>query len=163
MDRESLPVGSVEAGEDFDKALVNLGLRAEGLLWAWDKTIEHFVLVMITEHFDHVGPLAIQKTLFAAYDASATPREISPFIVRLHSPKQTIISNMPMGQVLTEDKIPMPEVGLTINAADLTYHSFWVYRWPGFKGAKPGWKRREPTARNREWRRFTDNVQKLAA
>jgi hypothetical protein len=163
MDRESLPAGSIEAGEAFDKALIALGLRADGLLWAWDHTIGHFVLVLVTEHFDHAGPLAIQRTLFAAYDASATPKEISPFVVRLHSPKQTVVGAMMMGQLLTEDEVPIPDAEFRANTADLTYNSAWVYRWPGYNGAKSGWTRREPTARNREWRRFASNVDRLAA
>jgi hypothetical protein len=48
------------------------------------------VLVIVTSLFDFVGPLRLMRLLFDAYDAAATPKEIDPFILRLHSPKHAL-------------------------------------------------------------------------
>ncbi len=42
---------------------------------------------MVTSIVDAGGPLALNKLLFKAYNAKATPKEISPFIVRVYSPE----------------------------------------------------------------------------
>jgi hypothetical protein len=38
--------------------------------------------------------MELQSLLFKAYNAAATPREIDPFIVRLHSPRHRIIREL---------------------------------------------------------------------
>jgi len=42
---------------------------------------------MITSIIDAGGPLALNQLLFKAYNAEATPKTISPFIVRVYSPE----------------------------------------------------------------------------
>lgn len=76
----------MEAGRSYLLALKALGLEPEGLFWVWDKADGAFVLWLVSRYFDIVGPARLSKLLFKAYNASATPREIDPFIVHLHSP-----------------------------------------------------------------------------
>lgn len=90
MDQKDLGIERYDAGRDFLAALRSLGLNPEGLFWAYDEVVSEFVLVMITAAFDYAGPLELSRKLFAAYNAAATPKQISPFILRLHSPAQRI-------------------------------------------------------------------------
>lgn len=165
MDREALPANSISAGEEFDLALKSFGFRPEGLLWAWDKTIEHFVLVLVTEHFDFAGPKAIYQVLTDAYRASVTPKEISPFIVRIHSPRQAIIQNMVVVDLHDQTSRRMESFQAAAEVGDLTYVNHWVYRWPHVDPTNHNLllKRKEPTARSREWSRISKAVSKLAA
>lgn len=163
MDRTSLPPGSIEAGRAYDAALRALGLKPDGLLWAWDKTIEHYVLVLLTEHFDFAGPLRIYETLTRAYNTSVTPSEISPFIVRVHSPRQAFIQNLPIADVGPVGGGRSEDMVLTTDTSTLTFTNHWVYYWPESLGNRGLVRRREPTARNREWARFERNVMKRAA
>jgi hypothetical protein len=48
--------------------------------------------ILVTSWTDNIGPKAIYDLLFEAYDVSATPREIDPFVVTLISP-QTQVAN----------------------------------------------------------------------
>jgi hypothetical protein len=90
MDQNDLGLARYDAGRDYLKALRALDLEPESLFWAFDRAIDQFVLVLVTSFFDYAGPLALSELLFKAYRAAATPAEIDPFILRLHSPKQTI-------------------------------------------------------------------------
>lgn len=163
MDRTSLPALSIEAGESYDRALQALGFKADGLFWAWDHTIDHFVLVLVTEHFDYAGPHAIYRVLLDAYRAAATPKEISPFVVRVHSPRQSIIRNIMVVDAYEKDGKRAEFMTASDTAQDLFYTNHWVYRWPPTDSTKQGHRRREPTARSREWKRISDAVERLAA
>ncbi len=90
MDQRDLGVARYDGGADYLDALRRLKLEPEALFWAYDRTLEQFVLVIVTSLFDFAGPLALMRLLFDAYNASATPKEIDPFILRLHSPKHAI-------------------------------------------------------------------------
>ncbi|MCU6454370.1 hypothetical protein LPN01_09785 [Sphingomonas sp. A2-49] len=94
MAKSNLSAARIAAGRDFLTALRRLGLRPEGLFWAVDHSISEQVLVLITGMYDHAGPLALNKKLFEAYNLAATPREISPFIVRTHSPREDIAKHL---------------------------------------------------------------------
>ena len=90
MDQRDLGVARYDAGAEYLDALRRLKLEPEALFWAYDPTLGQFVLVIVTSLFDFAGPLALTKLLFDAYNASATPSEIDPFILRLHSPKHAL-------------------------------------------------------------------------
>src|SRR5947209_5983531 len=85
---------SKEAGADYLKAVRALGLDPDALLWAYDTVIKKHVLVLVTDMFDFRGPYEVSQLLFQAYNNAGTPREIDPFIVRLHSPKHTIVPEL---------------------------------------------------------------------
>jgi len=68
-------------------ALVSLGLVPAFLGWGWETLEKQWLLVLVTSIIDAGGPLALNKLLFRAYNAKATPKEISPFIVRVFSPE----------------------------------------------------------------------------
>ena len=65
------------------------------------------MLVLVTSLFDFVGPLALTELLFEAYNAAATPKEIDPFIIRLHSPKHALY------------RAAQPFIGNRVDQADL--------------------------------------------
>jgi hypothetical protein len=90
VDQKDLGVERYDAGQDYLAALRVLRLEPDALFWAFDKGIEQFVLVLVTTLFDFAGPLALTQLLFDAYNAAATPKEIDPFIIRLHSPKHAL-------------------------------------------------------------------------
>lgn len=158
----TLPPDHLSAGADYLAALRNLGLDPEGLLWAYDRTINEFVLVLITGQFDFVGPTEIYQTLTRAYNAAATPEAISPFIVRLHSPGQEIVRELrtAYGWDIRVDPIgpDVPsglDVKVTAEVGDISFQVDWVYHLRQRKIA--------PAERARRWRRFKGNVEALAA
>ena len=157
MAGETLPEGYIEAGRQFDESLRALGFKPEGLLWAWDKTLSEFVLLLVTRHLDHAGPVELFRLLTEAYNRSATPKEISPFIVRAHSPNQAIIRGLI--QIDAQDTLGrrMPNVIARGEVLDIAYVNHWVYYWPNPQ------VKMDPITRNREWRRFRQSVEKLAA
>jgi hypothetical protein len=77
----------LKAGEDYRDALISLGLLPAFLGWGWDPLVSQWILVLVTSIVDAGGPLALNRLLFRAYNAKATPKEISPFIVRVFSPE----------------------------------------------------------------------------
>lgn len=165
MDPIDLDAGRLEAGRDYLQALRKLGLEPDGLLWAHDRDLEQFVLVLVTKFVDVAGPLDLSKTLFAAYNAAATPREIDPFIVRLHSPNQSIIRSLSEAlqtkyrvQEIDEDGRPgafVEDMRITLTVGPLVVQREWIYQFKQRKQANIDVSRR--------WHRFSDNVQHLAA
>lgn len=157
----TLPPDHLNAGGDYLAALKKLGLQPEGLLWAYDRTVSEFVLVLVTGQFDFVGPTAIYETLTRAYNLAATPAAISPFILRLHSPQQEIVRELRTAygwDIRVDALTPAPHpvsIDIELNAGDLTFRVEWVYHLREFKVA--------PMERARRWRRFQSNVSKLAA
>lgn len=171
MDPKDLPLDRLEAGRRYLSAIEKLGLRPSALFWAWDRTIEAFVLVLVSHAFDFAGPLALSRTLIDAYNRAGTPREIDPFILRLHSPKQQIVKEIgkffpfesELIGVTDADGKPIPGVerarvaSLQLDAADLEIHSDWVLR---FEAAG---KKASAVEMSRGWRRFVSNIDRLAA
>ena len=94
MDTIRADEARLRAGAEYLSALRSLGFEPDGLFWAWDKQDEVFVLLLVSAFYDVAGPLSLSKLLFKAYNASITPKEIDPFIVRLHSPLQTYIRSI---------------------------------------------------------------------
>lgn len=154
-----LEPGKLDAGKEFNRELLKLGLDAELCTWVYDDVLRHHVLVIVTDFFDFKGPLAISRLLFKAYNASALPKEIDPFTVRLHSAKQDF------GRLLIEaaqERVvssPDPDVAryeFFIEFAEFGFNHEWVVQ------------RRESMNKSageliRSWDRFERNVDRLAA
>lgn len=83
----------LKAGREYLIALRKLGFNPDAILWAGvggapaDGPME---LLIVTTWADNIGPKAIYDLLFEAYDASATPKEIDPFVVSLFSPNTQV-------------------------------------------------------------------------
>jgi hypothetical protein len=141
------------AGREYLAAVERLGLRPTAMFWAFDSTLEEFVLVLTTPLYDYAGPYELSKILIEAYRRSGTPREIDPFVVRLHSPEHSIIREIgkfvPFGTT-------MQGASMAVTAADLSVDSSWIYRF-----AKPAALTSVEAARR--WDRFVRNVDRLAA
>ncbi len=156
----------LKAGHEFADALKKLGLDPLALLWIYDFDIRRHVLVLVTDFFDLKGPLEISRYLFRAYNASATPKEIDPFLVRLHSPDQAVSKTL-LG-IAMENADLYAEFGVVGQSKDL------IAKIDGFsaEGAamKQSWvvkpykhRKRNSVELGRHWARFTQNVDKLAA
>jgi len=172
---------SIAAGRDFMAALETLGLRPEGLFWAHDQTIDEQVLVLVTAMFDHAGPLRVNEKLLRAFNLAATPREISPFIVRLHSPTEDIAAELSeFADFYRKNAIQFKvgehgDVEGTWSLNDPTASSFGrlsierigipntdlLLYLRGFY--KMDLQKKSPEQRLREWSRFSSRVDALAA
>lgn len=165
MDTSTIKPQHLEAGKEYDEALVKLGLTADAVLWAYDRVVGHHVLVVVTDFFDFKGPLEISEKLFMAYNAAATPKEIDPFAVRLQS------INQPLGEwchrfaggmnAAKHDPVTKkpagnftPIEGIEIDGLQL--NNGWVIV------VRPR-SERKPIDLIRRWKRFSKNVEKAAA
>lgn len=171
MDQNDLGLARYDAGAEYLKSLNRLDLSPEALFWAYDKAIEQFVLVLVTRFFDYAGPLAVTEALFKAYRASATPAEIDPFIIRVHSPEQRIYKELLFALRSTgtiaagwtrEDYHRAVLAGEVEQAgvfaftyADLSGFGAWIYK------ASEGPRKLIDVAK--PWTRFSSKVQRLAA
>lgn len=90
MDQKELGLTRYDAGAEYLSALRRLRLEPEALFWAYDHSDRQFFLVVVTDLIDHAGPLPLMQLLFDAYNLSATPKEVDPFFIRVHSPHQNI-------------------------------------------------------------------------
>ena len=168
MDSLNLDVTRKRAGEEFLRSLELLGLRPEALFWAFDRAEDRLVLVLATELFDLKGPLALFELLVKAYRASALPREIDPFVVRLHSPEHRLIRYLDgwhqddpdgtrrYGLASEQLNRPTPATSMTVEVDDVEFKTDWVYRF-----RLP--ERRDVGAIKREWARFHREIERLAA
>jgi hypothetical protein len=172
VDQRDLGVARYDAGAAYPDALRRLKLEPEALFWAYDWTLGQYVLVIVTSLFDFAGPLALMKLLFDAYNAAATPKEIDPFILRLHSPKHALYRAAQLhvgnrfdmadlkGRALDRATIVgeiTPPVVASFQAGDLESFGTWVY-----KSTPVSPKAKIPDA-ERRWRRFESAVHMLAA
>ncbi len=165
MDQIELDLARREAGSEYLSALRTLGLRPDALFWSFDKVEGRFVLMLVTEMVDFKGPLAVADLLFQAYNASATPKEIDPFVVRLHSPEHDIIRRFDGWKDPSKVTITPPPGGLPIDPSvmvtgieigGLMFQAAWVYHF-----ALP--PKRKSVDLSRRWSRFAHNVERLAA
>jgi hypothetical protein len=149
----------LRAGADYLRSLQRLGLDPEGLFWAHDAAVGAHVLVLVTSFYDHAGPLALSRTLFEAYEQAATPKEIEPFIIRLHSPDHTVIRSLVRVGIIhdpEDEDAPRPTFDVFYNGGGMTFKKPWIYKW-----GTP--RKRSPAELSRRWNRFHRNVQRLAA
>ena len=84
----------LRAGREYHEALCKLGFHPDAVLWATaggqPDDQPRMELLLVTSWADIIGPKAVYDLLFEAYEASATPQEIDPFIVSLFSPETQV-------------------------------------------------------------------------
>ncbi|MGA7786927.1 MAG: hypothetical protein WCA56_02045 [Xanthobacteraceae bacterium] len=174
MDSRPVPAQYLTAGQDYLEALVSLGLIPAFLGWGWEAATQQWMLVLITSIVDAGGPLGLNKLLFKAYNAKATPKEISPFIVRIFSPelvqmqgdvqfwllgeKKAIINPVPRRSNPASRPSPITNVQKTFMGLDLEMVNSYQSLPGAVDKALAGYH-----ARHHDWQRFRRNVERLAA
>jgi hypothetical protein len=172
MDSRPVPARYLKAGQDYLDALVSLGLNPHFLGWGWDRATEQWLLVLVTFIVEAGGPLALNRLLFRAYNAKATPKEISPFMVRVFSPdiipgdfwplgagkgaKISKVKNADGTNVDNWEPIPVGNVQKTFLGVDLELVNSY--------GPLPARSLRPKYLdRRKAWERFRNKVESLAA
>lgn len=155
MATQPLEIGHLEIGSAYLHALQSLGLDPDALFWAYDEVVGETVLVLVTSQFDHVGPLALSETLFKAYNLAGTPKEIDPFIVRLHSPDHTLIRNVARFLPMRFGGPLAQSIRAELNVGGLRFEPGWIYKFQPSK--------RRSVDLSRQWSRFARNIDLLAA
>lgn len=165
MASRPVPTQYLTAGQEYLDALRSLGLTPNYLGWGWDIAAEQWLLVLVTPIVDAGGPLALNKLLFRAYNAKATPQQISPFIVRVFSPD--IIpsdfwmlgdKNLSVSAVQSnEDWSPVK-----IENVQKTFLGLEMEMINSYQTLRPP-QRRGYHDRRKDWNKFKGNVEKLAA
>jgi hypothetical protein len=161
----SRPVSSqyLKAGADYLEALRGLGLNPNFLGWGWETAADRWVLVLVTSIIDAGGPLALNRLLFHAYNAEATPKEISPFVVRVFS-----------SEIVKDDFYLLGQKGLTVNAVNgkkrdpikvenvqRTFLGIELEQINSYQNLPN--KKLKYHDRRRAWQKFKSNVERLAA
>ncbi|NRF12177.1 hypothetical protein [Agrobacterium pusense] len=154
----------MESAKRFDESLLSLGLAANLVTWAVEEGVKDPVLVLVTDFFDLRGPLDVARKIFDAYNASALPAEIDPFIIRLHSIQQPV-AQMLMG--LTDDNHASRKDAAKISAETKREPLFvigadnLVFTMDMFISRRPS--RRDHADTIRRWKSFSKAVDALAA
>lgn len=153
------------AGREFVTSLERLGLDPELAVWGYDTAIGQHVFVLVTDFFDFKGPYEISKLLFRAYEASALPRTINPFMVRLHSDRHVLANTLRV--LLGDSKISALDGKTGALKADnlvlrggevggIQFQKAWIVKIRSTTN-------RKTIELGRRWRRFERNVGALAA
>ncbi|MGA3311124.1 MAG: hypothetical protein ABSD08_21330 [Xanthobacteraceae bacterium] len=174
MDSRPVPPKYLTGGQEYLDALVSLGLIPAFLGWGWDPSVSQWMLVLATSIVDAGGPLALNRLLFRAYNAKATPKEISPFIVRIFSPELIQMSGDRQFWLLGEKNAtvnPVPgksnpearptkitNVQKTFMGLELEMINSYQTLPGAVDKALAGYH-----ARHHDWQRFRRNVERLAA
>ena len=150
----------LRAGREYAEALKKLGFTPSAVLWAGvggQETDSKMELLIVTSWVDHIGPKAIYDVLFEAYDASATPKEIDPFVVSLFSPHTQVATDL-LGAIHAVRTKPLKDDAQTVFVLGMMDY-FTI----------PDWiiSSRITTSRHfddlRRFHAFQNNVAKLAA
>jgi hypothetical protein len=186
MDSRSVSPEYLTAGQEYQDALIALGLTPHYLGWVWDIARKQWNLALVTSVIDAGGPLRLNRLLFRAYNAKATPQTISPFIVRVFSPdfmpvefwalayaRNLTISHMgdrPDRPVKLEEPIQLANVQMEYLGLHFETNNGYDPKRPPLMVRDRHSSRITATApklkyfdRRREWERFRDNVERLAA
>jgi hypothetical protein len=174
MDSRPVPAEHLTAGKDYMDALVSLGLIPAYLGWGWEPSSKQWLLVLVTSIIDAGGPLALNRLLFRAYNAKATPKEISPFIVRIFSPEIVAHAggtdfwllgerNLHVNAVPTKENpnvtpTKVENVQQTFMGLELEMVNSYQTLTGAVDKALAGYH-----ARNKDWQRFKTRVERLAA
>lgn len=163
MDSRPVPPEYLVAGANYLDALRKLDLNPNFLGWGWENASARWLLVMVTSIIDAGGPLALNKLLFEAYNAEATPKEISPFNVRVFSVdivpddlymlgQRDLLINQKNGEPI--ENIKISNVQKTFMGIDLEMiNSYQIRRNTKLKYH----------VRRESWLKFKSNVERLAA
>ncbi|MGA2058628.1 MAG: hypothetical protein ABSG88_25430 [Bradyrhizobium sp.] len=163
MASRPVPPQYLTAGATYLEALRVLGLNPNFLGWGWDIAAAQWQLVLVTSIIDAGGPLALNQLLFKAYNADATPKEISPFVVRVFSTEivpgdfymlgnRDLRINSRNGRPFEDVKIE--NVQRTFLGIDLEM----INSYQILKNTKLKYH-----VRRQAWHRFKNNVERLAA
>lgn len=171
MDTSRVDPVRLRAGAEYLSALRSLGIEPDALFWAYDLARHDAMLVLVSSFFDAVGPFAMQETLFKAYKAAATPREIDPFVVRLHSPKHRVIRELweklgPLDDIEIEGvisetgeaktyRVSDDDVGFTMARGDFAVPVKFMYKFKMPGSSKPDLAMK--------WKSISRTVDRLAA
>jgi hypothetical protein len=160
------------AGQEYQDALVALGLIPAYLGWGWDPLEKQWLLALVTSIVDAGGPLALNKLLFRAYNAKATPKRISPFIVRVFSPELVLAIGgrdfWLLGQKdLTVNPVPgksNPEARSSkVENIQKTFMGLELEMKNSYQALPGASVETGYHIRHREWQRFKNRVEALAA
>lgn len=167
MDTRTINERFLIAGKEYGEALEKLGLDPHALLWAFDEVENRFILILVTDFFDVKGPLEISRQLFKAYNASATPQEIDPFTVRVHSINQPFGDEIhglaaSDGKVNIYDKFLKPKPGAENIRISSYIKDGLEFRTEWIISAKKS-HARKTIELSRRWDRFTKNLDSIAA
>lgn len=170
MASRPVPARYLTIGQEYLDALVDLGLTPHFLGWGWDRAAERWLLVLVTFIVDAGGPLALNRLLFRAYNANATPQEISLFIVRIFSPEIIPADFWPLGggkdlmvtKVKGRDGAKGNWKPIAIQNAQKTFMGIDLELVNSYKSLPRG-QSKKFMDRRKEWERFRNRVEKLAA
>lgn len=159
-----LPEELHRAGEEYLDRMKTLGLTPESLMWVYHVKENRFVLWLVWSGIDRHGPLSLSKLLFKAYQSSALPKEIDPFVVFARSPAQQEVAQVAeyvermirggdaaMNIYVTLTPAPPPDDSEPLYEINRE----WIYA-----------HRARPLARarvDRDWMKFQQSVEALAA
>jgi hypothetical protein len=143
-----------KAGSEYLRSIQTLGLDPECFFWAVDFVVGHHVLILATSAYEFAGPTEIARTLFKAYNASATPREVDPFLLRFHSLQHSFIKSVAERRELWKN-FDDPANKTLFGFRDLKWHPDWFYK---FNTAEP-----QVTQMKQNWRRYERHINQLAA
>jgi len=153
----------LKAGASYLESLRTLGLNPNFLGWGWDIAAERWILVLVTSIIDAGGPLALNKLLFRAYNAEATPKGISPFIVRVFS--SSIVQNdfyMLGEKELTVETVNGKKRGpIKIENVQRTFFGIELEQTNSYQNLPT--KKLKYHERRQAWQKFKNNVERLAA
>lgn len=166
MDQVNLPATHVSAGREYLGAVRALGLRPDGLFWGQWADAADWSLLLVTHLYDRIGPLKIADLLIRAYNAGRLVKDISPFVVELHSPDHATVRDL-MQQAGRERGGGLSAYGvggsmhhpdsdrISIQAGDLKVPMSGLYLLEARQIA--------PMDSQREWKHFKRSVEAIAA
>jgi hypothetical protein len=169
MDSQHVSPEYLRAGADYLVALKKLGLKPLFLGWGREIKSSQWLLVMVTSIIDAGGPLALNNLLLRAYNAEATPKAISPFIVRVYSPDAVRSEFLTLAvkgkglRILQRDN-KTPVEGISFSNLQFEFHgvAYEMINAYALAESEKVWKPNYH-ANLGEWQRFKRNVERLAA
>lgn len=167
MDSRPVSAEYLTAGQEYLDALVRLELVPNFLGWGWDFAVQQWNLVLVTSILDAGGPLGLNRLLFQAYNAGATPKKISPFIVRIFSPAIIpqdfwVLGQKNLSVTKVQDRLDWQPV--KIENAQKIFMGLQLEMRNSYQTLLPQpQKARKFHDRRRDWERFRSNIEKLAA
>jgi hypothetical protein len=151
----------MKAGADYLSAIRNLGLDPVYLGWGWEMASERWLLVLVTSIIDAGGPLALHSLLIQAYNAEATPKEISPFIVRVFSPD--FLTAEALSPLNDRNLAMKTEKGETIPLSNVEFDVLGIHLERINSYMATGQPISKYGAKREAWQRFKRQVDRLAA
>lgn len=158
MDTPELSPKLLDAGADYLSSLDRLGLKVDALMWAYDFNNKIFLLWLVWAGVERYGPLEIQQRLFAAYNASALPKAVDPFIVHVMDPRSSLVKSV--RATYDDPASDAMQVGVKFREDSEVSPTFeiqkkWIYRFNK--------KRQTSLEQSKNWKRFDQKILQLAS